>query len=114
SWYSLGPLVHNDLVIDYFEKKGLKKVEKLDDIDENNCGVVIRSHGVSPEIIRAAQDKGFIIKDATCLLVKKVHDIVVNLLNEDYSIVIFGAKNHPEVQGIMGWCENKATVIESA
>lgn len=112
-WYSLGPLVHNDLVIEYFNKKGLKKVEKLEDIIEDNCGIIIRSHGVTPEIIKSAEDKGYIIKDATCLLVKRVHDIVVDLLNEDYSIVIFGANSHPEVQGIMGWCENKATVIEN-
>lgn len=112
-WYSLGPLVHNDLVIEYFHNKGLKKVEKIEDIIEDNCGVVIRSHGVAPEIIKFAEAKNFTVKDATCILVKRVHDIVVELLKEDYSIVIFGANSHPEVQGIMGWCENKATVIES-
>lgn len=113
SWYSLGPLVHNDLVIDFFKSKGLNKIEKLEDINDITSGIIIRSHGISPDIIKKAEEQGFIIKDATCPLVKRVHDIVVKLDNEDYDIVIFGATSHPEVQGIIGWCGNKATVIEN-
>ncbi|NLJ72827.1 MAG: bifunctional 4-hydroxy-3-methylbut-2-enyl diphosphate reductase/30S ribosomal protein S1 [Syntrophomonadaceae bacterium] len=117
-WYSLGPLVHNDLVINFFENKGLLKIEKLADINRFNetnekNGIIIRSHGVSPDIINSANELGLAIKDATCPLVKRVHDIVVELDNDNYDIVIFGDANHPEVQGILGWCKNKATVIEN-
>ncbi len=115
NWSTLGPLVHNDLVVNYFANKGLGKIENLNDIGNNSVseGIIIRAHGISPEFIKDIKDKGFKIRDATCPLVKRVHDLVVELDKEDYSIVIFGANSHPEVQGIKGWCANKATVIEN-
>ncbi|HZK44317.1 MAG TPA: bifunctional 4-hydroxy-3-methylbut-2-enyl diphosphate reductase/30S ribosomal protein S1 [Syntrophomonadaceae bacterium] len=113
NWHCLGPLVHNDLVIEYFENLGLSTIENLEGISSENNGVIIRSHGVSPDIIKTAEDKSLVIKDATCPLVKRVHDIVVELVKEEYSIVIYGANSHPEVKGILGWCGNKATVIET-
>lgn len=113
-WFTLGPLVHNDLVINFFSEKGLKSIDNIENIKETDAGIIIRSHGVTPDIISSAEEQGLIVKDATCPLVKKVHDIVLKLKKEDYDIIIFGAGTHPEVQGIMGWCENKATVIEKA
>lgn len=112
-WFTLGPLVHNDLVVNFFNEKGLKSIDNIETIKESGAGIIIRSHGVTPDIINAATKQGLTIKDATCPLVKKVHDLVVKLKAEEYDIIIFGASTHPEVQGIMGWCENKATVIES-
>ncbi|PKM77045.1 MAG: 4-hydroxy-3-methylbut-2-enyl diphosphate reductase [Firmicutes bacterium HGW-Firmicutes-15] len=108
SWCTLGPLVHNDGVIRYFEEKGIKAVNYISDVD---TGVIIRTHGVSPEIIREAEEKGCPIQDATCPLVKRVHAVAELLRGEGYDIVVFGDMDHPEVKGIMGWCDNKATVI---
>ncbi|MDD4801756.1 MAG: bifunctional 4-hydroxy-3-methylbut-2-enyl diphosphate reductase/30S ribosomal protein S1 [Syntrophomonas sp.] len=109
SWCTLGPLVHNDGVIRYFEQKGIKAIDVIDDVDKG--GVIIRTHGVPPQIIQKASAKGFLIQDATCPLVKRVHEVAELLRGEGYDIVIFGDKDHPEVQGIMGWCDNKATII---
>ncbi len=111
-WYSLGPLVHNDAVVDNLKEKGIITVNRLEEIQVGvDTGVIIRSHGVPPEIIEQAQERGLMIKDATCPLVKRVHEIVASLRGEGYEVVVFGDANHPEVQAITGWCNNQARVI---
>lgn len=111
-WYTFGPLVHNQAVIDYFSDQGILPVESLDEIREE-AGIIIRSHGVSPEIIRQAKIRGLQIKDATCPRVKKIHEIVRSLKQQGYDIIIFGDSEHPEVKSILGWCEGQATVVSS-
>jgi len=114
TWYSLGPLVHNDAVIANLKDKGIIPVNRLDEIQaDENTGVIIRSHGVPPEIIQEAQGRGLRIRDATCPLVKRVHDIVALLRGEGYEIVVFGDAHHPEVEAITGWCDYQAKVIAS-
>jgi len=109
SWCTLGPLVHNDEVVRYFRTKGIEPVNKIEDI---NCGgVIIRTHGVSPEVIQQAAQQGFLTQDATCPLVKRVHEVAELLKGEGYDIIIYGDLDHPEVEGILGWCNNKATVV---
>jgi len=110
-WYTLGPLVHNEEVIRYFENQGIKPIHQLSEI--NGGGIIIRSHGVTPEIIREVEEKGYLVKDATCPLVKRVHNLAQMLRGEEYEVIIFGDRNHPEVQGILGWCDYRATVIAS-
>lgn len=111
NWYSLGPLVHNAAVIDKLKTRGIDPIEDLKQPIGDNSGIIIRSHGVGSDIIETAGKMGIKIIDATCPLVSKVHRIVQSLLQENYEIFIFGDKNHPEVIGILGWCDNKATVI---
>ncbi|MEN6461605.1 MAG: bifunctional 4-hydroxy-3-methylbut-2-enyl diphosphate reductase/30S ribosomal protein S1 [Syntrophomonas sp.] len=110
-WYTLGPLVHNDAVIKYFKDKGIDVATTVAEAEPE--GIIIRSHGTTPEIIREIRQKGLRINDATCPLVKKVHDLAAMLESEGYEIVVYGDSSHPEVEGILGWCNNKATVIAS-
>lgn len=111
-WYTLGPLVHNKHVVDYFKQKGINPVENLNEIAEP-AGIIIRSHGVAPQIIHEAESKGLDIKDATCPRVSRVHEIVQELETQGYNIVIFGDPQHPEVKGILGWCGGKASVVSN-
>lgn len=111
-WYTLGPLVHNDAVVRYFKDMGIMPVSSLEGLETG--GLIIRSHGVPLRIIREAEQKGLAIKDATCPLVKKVHELAALLRGEGYAIVIFGDKNHPEVQGIAGWCDEEAIIVANA
>ncbi|MEA4923837.1 MAG: bifunctional 4-hydroxy-3-methylbut-2-enyl diphosphate reductase/30S ribosomal protein S1 [Syntrophomonadaceae bacterium] len=111
-WCTLGPLVHNDEVVRYFIDKG---VEPVNTIEEINCdGVIIRSHGVSPEVIQQAARLDFLIQDATCPLVKRVHEVAELLKDDGYDIIIYGDIDHPEIKGILGWCNNDATVVANA
>lgn len=106
--YSFGPIIHNKNVVDRLSQAGLKTVE---DIDQINCGtVLIRSHGAAPDSIERLKAKGLTIADATCVLVKRVQKIAMELEKDGYRVVIIGDKNHPEVQAVAG-CVRNVTVI---
>lgn len=113
-WYTLGPLVHNKHVVDRLHEQGLKVIESPDEITEPDSGVIIRSHGVAKDTVNDLKYRGFRIVDATCPLVKHIHELVVRLEQDKYDIVIFGDKYHPEVIGICGWCDHKGKVVANA
>jgi small subunit ribosomal protein S1 len=110
--YTLGPLVHNPQVIEQLEKDGIKSIE-MDEMQNHPRGhLIIRTHGVSPEIWKKASDLGYVTTDATCPLVRKIHHIVLDLQKEDYPIIVIGHAPHPEVQGIVGEVAGNCIVIE--
>ncbi|MST99939.1 bifunctional 4-hydroxy-3-methylbut-2-enyl diphosphate reductase/30S ribosomal protein S1 [Tissierella pigra] len=109
--YSLGPLIHNQQAVERFEKSGLKTVDDIKEI--NNSKVIIRSHGVSKNIINEINQKDLEIVDSTCPYVKSVHKRVEEYENQGYNIIIIGDSNHPEIIGINGWCNNKAFIVNS-
>ena len=74
--------------------------------------IVIRSHGVSEETCTKITDAGFEIVDATCPFVKRIHDAVLEASENGEEILILGSPDHPEVQGIMGWCHGPVQVID--
>lgn len=111
--YTLGPLIHNNDVVKYLEKNNIFAIE-LDHIDElqKDDVIVIRSHGVSKDILELLETKGFIVHNATCPFVTNIQKKVEKFSNEGYTIVILGNKNHPEVIGINGWCNNNAILTK--
>ncbi|SDA51519.1 4-hydroxy-3-methylbut-2-enyl diphosphate reductase [Lachnospiraceae bacterium G11] len=112
--YTYGPIIHNETVVSDLEKKGVEIIESIDDIAKLNEGsVVIRAHGVSKAVYDALEEKGLEIIDATCPFVKRIHNTVSKESKNGADIVIVGNAGHPEVLGIVGWCESGATVIES-
>lgn len=112
-WYTLGPLVHNKSVVEYYARRGLEPVENIEEINKPGAGIMIRTHGTTPEVLEAARSLGLRIKDATCPLVKELHDIVSRLKDDNYDIVIFGDRHHPEIQAVLGWCGYRAAVVSS-
>lgn len=107
--YTLGPIIHNPQVVKKLEEKGVKAIDSLDEITEGT--VIIRSHGVSPAVIKAAREKGLHVVDATCPFVKKAQKEAKNLVDEGYQTIIFGDPDHPEVKGICGSTEGKAYIV---
>jgi (E)-4-hydroxy-3-methyl-but-2-enyl pyrophosphate reductase len=106
--YSLGPIIHNEDVVERLASAGLQTVNSVDEIDAGT--VLIRSHGVAPRELDRLRDRGLHIVDATCVLVKRVQQIAKQLEQEGYQVVIIGEENHPEVQGVMG-CVHSMIVI---
>ncbi len=98
--YSLGPLIHNPQVIDRLRRAGLEPVEDPAGISSGK--VIIRSHGVHPDVLRELERKDVEIVDATCPLVKKAQRSAQLLSKEGYTVVIVGERNHPEVRGLLG------------
>ena len=112
--YTYGPIIHNDEVVKDLEEKGVKVIHSLDELDHLVKGtVIIRSHGVSRHTCETIEAKGFHIVDATCPFVKRIHNIVEEQGKEGRDIIIIGNPEHPEVQGIQGWCLTPSTVIHT-
>lgn len=109
--YSLGPLIHNPQTVARLESKGLRPIEDIDQIDSGN--LVIRSHGVTPETLDRARNKGLWVIDATCPFVQKAQQLAKNLDNDGYQVVVVGDESHPEVVALVGWAGGKAIVIET-
>ena len=108
--YSYGPLIHNKQVTDRLEKKGVRVIESP---DEAECGavVIIRSHGVGKRFYEIAEEKNWTLIDATCPFVARIHDLVRAADEKGEQVLIVGDANHPEVQGINGWCGNSAIIV---
>ncbi len=109
---TLGPIIHNKSVIKALEEKGVRVINSPEEAKEGET-VIIRSHGVSFAWQKILEDNNIDFLDATCPYVKKIHNIVEDAHKEGKQIIITGDKNHPEVIGINGWCENTASIISS-
>ncbi len=109
--YTLGPIIHNPQVVKKLENLGIVSVDDLAEIDEGV--IIIRSHGVEPEVIKQARDKGLTIIDATCPYVKKAQENASLLISEGYQTLIYGDREHPEVKGILGATDYQAEIIQN-
>ncbi len=111
--FSLGPVIHNPQTVERLRKDlGVEIIESIDDVE---CGtVVVRTHGVGPDVIEKAGGKGLEVLDATCPFVSKIQEYARMLTAEGYKLFIIGERNHPEVSGIVAHAGGEATVIESA
>ena len=110
--YTYGPIIHNEVVVQDLEEKGVRVLDSKEELEALTEGtVIIRSHGVGREMI---QEKGLICVDATCPFVKKIHRTVEKESAAGRQIIIIGNDKHPEVEGIKGWCHTPAIVVESS
>lgn len=98
--FSLGPLIHNPQVIERLRKAGLEPVDDVSEVRSRK--VIIRSHGVHPEVLEKLAAGPFETIDATCPLVKKAQQAAALLHAEAYTVLILGEPNHPEVKGLLG------------
>ncbi len=109
---TLGPLIHNPLEINRLLKEyNVKYVNSIDEIDERIKRVIVRTHGISKERYKKLLDKNIEVIDATCPFVKKPQEIVEEMSKQGYDIVIFGDKNHPEIQGVMSYSIHKRVFV---
>jgi len=113
--YTYGPIIHNEVVVQDLEEKGVQVLNTREELESLTEGtVIIRSHGVGKEIYDLIRDRGLNCVDATCPFVKKIHRTVEKESAAGRQIIIIGNDRHPEVEGIKGWCHTPAIVIESA
>ncbi|MBS5149941.1 MAG: bifunctional 4-hydroxy-3-methylbut-2-enyl diphosphate reductase/30S ribosomal protein S1 [Butyricicoccus pullicaecorum] len=110
--YSYGEIIHNTHEIKRLESLGVYTAERIEDIPDGSA-VLIRAHGVAKAVYEAFEKKGCKIHDATCIFVSRIHRYVQEESAAGRRIIILGSRNHPEVLGIAGWCEN-ALVYETS
>lgn len=97
--YMLGHIVHNENVVKDLDEAGAKVVRKLKDVPKGKP-IMFRAHGTSTKVWEKAQKQNMNIIDATCPLVKEIHDEVIKLEKEGRKIIIIGDHGHDEVVGI--------------
>lgn len=107
--HTLGPLIHNPLVVADLEERGVRPA--ADPAEAGSGTLVIRAHGVTPQVIADAEARGLAVVDATCPYVKRVHRAAARLAAEGYQVLVVGESGHPEVQGILGHAGEGARVV---
>lgn len=114
SVYVLGNIIHNPREIERLAAKGLKTLRSREEIASLPPGakVLIRAHGEPPETYRLARQHRVEIIDATCPVVTKLQERVRKFYDLGYQIVIFGKRNHAEVVGVRGVCNDECIVVE--
>ena len=108
---TLGPLIHNPIVVRDLESAGVKGAQTVDEVESGT--LIIRAHGVVPQVIDQARAKGLEVLDATCPYVKKVHMAAEELVREGYQLIVVGESGHPEVEGILGHAGDAAHVVST-
>src|SRR5215216_7803642 len=109
--HTLGQVVHNEGVIRDLAALGIETVDTLDDVD-HGAAVVIRAHGVRPDVMERANERGLEVIDGTCTWVIQEHRELVKLVEEGYTIVLLGTPNHAEVVGMLGFAPDAIVVDE--
>ena len=109
--HTLGQVVHNEGVIAQLQAQGIETVDSLDEVTEGTA-VVIRAHGVRPEVLARAETRGLDVIDGTCTWVIQEQREITKLVDEGYSIVLLGTPRHPEVVGLLGFAPDAIVVDE--
>ncbi len=109
---TLGALIHNREVIARLAEKGVVTIERPEDAPEGAC-VLIRSHGVPPDVADRLRARGLEVVDATCPFVSRIHAIVREQHENGRTIAIYGEPGHPECAGVNGCCEYKAVFLRN-
>lgn len=109
--HTLGPIIHNPQLVDSLSEKGVTPVNSLEEVADGSR-LLIRSHGVGPDVYDEAEKRRLHIVDATCPHVKKAQQDARKVINAKKVLVIIGEKDHPEVISISQWGGNRAIIID--
>ena len=128
--YTLGPLIHNPQVVADLAARGAEAVSSVEEIrwegaaaagapadgvvptNANAPSVVIRSHGVTPQVLAAVEDRGFSVVDATCPHVSRAQHAAAELAAEGCRVIVVGEAGHPEVEGLTAWAEEAGGKVD--
>lgn len=108
---TLGSLIHNPKVIAELEKMGMHKTERIDDIRTDS--VIIRSHGVTPDVKRRLAERDLEMIDATCPHVLRAQRAAEDLAREGFEVIVVGEEGHPEVEGIKACAEEEGAKVHT-
>ncbi len=108
---TLGELIHNPQVVKALDEQGIPTVNT----PEEAAGrlVLIRSHGVSPDVLEQLRNAGCDILDLTCPFVDRLHRTVAEYSTDGTPVILVGERDHPEVQGTAGWAKGPVYVVAS-
>ncbi len=105
-------IVHNMHVVESLRKRGAVFVEEVEDIPIGSVAV-FSAHGVARRVEDDAGLRELHVIDATCPLVKKVHNEARRYARQGREIILIGHEGHPEVEGTMGQVDGNVLLISS-
>lgn len=106
---TLGELIHNPEVVEMLRARGVPPIASAEQASGRQ--VLIRSHGVAPQVLEALHRCGAQVLDLTCPFVDKLHRIVEAESGPECPVILLGEKEHPEVQGTAGWARGPVYVL---
>jgi 4-hydroxy-3-methylbut-2-enyl diphosphate reductase len=111
--YTYGPLIHNPQALDYLAQRGIA-IYKPDSQNPlpNNATVILRAHGVPPEVRLELEQSCVRILDATCPRVVASQKKAAEFSAAGYTVIVAGDKDHGEVAGIAGFAAG-CIIVES-
>jgi len=101
TYYMLGEIVHNEHVVEALKAKGLRIVQTLADVPPGGV-VILQSHGSTRARYRELEARGLEFVDATCPMVRIIHDRIREVEAQGRTPVVIGQVGHEEVRGIVG------------
>ncbi len=107
--YCYGEIVHNPIVVAELAQKGVKIEKDLSKLKSGDT-LIITAHGAGKYVFDYCKKQKIKVIDTTCQFVKILHDKANKYYNDGYQIVLIGNKNHPEMIGVNGWCDNTAII----
>lgn len=108
--YTLGPLIHNPGVVADLESKGVRIADRVEDVTEGT--LIIRSHGVTPEVHDAVRAKGLPVVDATCPHVTRAQKAAAELARMGCRVIVVGEVGHPEVEGLCAYAKREGAKVD--
>ncbi len=108
--YVLHEIVHNRHVVEDLKNQGALFIDMLNEVP-SGAVVIFSAHGVSPTVMKEAEERKLRVIDATCPLVTKVHLQAQRYSRKGFEVIIIGHPGHPEVEGTLGWVEGPVYVM---
>ena len=109
--FNLGQIVHNPKISERLAARGIRVIKDPADVDPGI--VVIRAHGIPPELRARIAENGHECIDATCSLVLRAQRFTKQLADEGYRVIILGTPDHPEVIGLVGFAGGDYKIVET-
>ena len=112
--YTYGPLIHNPQTIELLKSRGINPIANIEEIkDRENAILIIRAHGIAPAERIKLKESGIKVVNATCPKVGYVQAIIKKHTARDYTVIIVGDKDHPEVEGLLGYSGGRGIIVST-
>lgn len=108
--YTLGPLIHNPGVVADLKEKGVGLVHEPEELDGGT--VIIRSHGVTPDVRARLAKRGLEVVDATCPHVARAQKGAAELAAKGCRVIVVGEEGHPEVEGLKQYAKRENMKVD--
>jgi 4-hydroxy-3-methylbut-2-enyl diphosphate reductase len=98
--YSIGALIHNADITNYFEREGLKVIKKPEDATPGIA--LIRAHGIPDSLREDFIKAGYRLVDSTCQNIFSTKKKIREYYKTGRKIIVLGIRNHAETLCLLG------------